>query len=190
MSHQKWAVLGAAAGLCVLIFVWRSVRETQVVDPREVRLRDLELRLAKLEKEFWVFDHAWTNTIAEVVSNGFTVPLFEKASEIAILAQGDLAGRVSTLESVVTTQIEDRTKEIRRQTALIPPVVSSRPATPLQTRQGPPSRPPQKAAAPPGVPQKIYDQIAAEAAARWKSDYHMQEVEIRDQIKAYRALHP
>lgn len=41
-----------------------------------------------------------------------------------------------------------------------------------------------------GVPLAIYNQIAADAAKEWPSDYQMQAYTIKNQVEAYRKLHP
>lgn len=41
-----------------------------------------------------------------------------------------------------------------------------------------------------GVPIQIYNTIAAQAADKWPSNYDMQNYEIKNQVEAYRKLHP
>ena len=41
-----------------------------------------------------------------------------------------------------------------------------------------------------GVPVEVYNRIAADAAKRWGNDYEMQVYELKNQIEAYRKLHP
>jgi hypothetical protein len=41
-----------------------------------------------------------------------------------------------------------------------------------------------------GVPVAVYDTIAQEARRRYPTDYSMQDFIIRDEIAAYRKLHP
>jgi len=41
-----------------------------------------------------------------------------------------------------------------------------------------------------GVPIAIYNQITSDAVKKWPGNYEMQAYEIKNQVEAYRQLHP
>ena len=142
-------------------------------DERDARIAKLESRVSELDAR------------CERLNDGFTNLLSidsQRLTDMAALVQK--AGEEENTEyAVVQEKLNSFMSLLAVVTNSLPKLaITSRPNFPVQ---------PQASAYPTkdGVPAAIYNQIAAEAAQKFPTDYDMQVFRIKEQVEAYRALH-
>ena len=138
-------------------------------DARDAKIAKLESRVSDIEARCELLSSSFTNLLS-----------------IVQRANAQDAEDYAKLETLVKSDNDNWNSLIQVFSALTnaPPkqVAAPRPYYPAQPQ-------PSAYATRDGVPIGIYNQIAANAAAKWPSDYDMQAYEIKNQVEAYRKIH-
>jgi hypothetical protein len=139
-------------------------------DARDAKIVKLESRVAELERKIDIVDS---------VSAGLAGLQADSVKQGEIMqAAIKLIEENQESEKVVKAQIEILANSLTNQ----------KPRAAVQYVPQPAVRPVQQLKS--GVPVVIYNQIAADAARRYPTDFEMQNYIIKGQVEAYRKLHP
>ncbi len=137
-----------------------------------------ERRLTALEDHFAALEASRTNLVALLLSVQDIVSRWDERQ----------SGVISNLATAGLLQ-EEKIDDLQRAVGALQRGAANRSALVAVSRPGVP-----RAGAPPaaggGVPPEVYQQIAAEAARMFPTDYDEQIFVINKQVEAYRKLHP
>jgi outer membrane murein-binding lipoprotein Lpp len=102
----------------------------------------------------------------------------------------NLASSDSQFLTKTAALIQEGMEEENAKYGVLLAAITNSPQKPAATRPNFPVQPQASAyATKDGVPVAVYNQIAAEAAQKFPTDYDMQVFRIKEQVEAYRALH-
>jgi len=142
-------------------------------DARDAKIAKLESRVSELEVRCDGLKDSFTNLLS--VCQKMNAEDSESMVKIAALVQKDQDDMEAKWEALIP-MLAALTNPLPRQ------ATAPRPYYPAQPQ-------PSAYATKDGVPIAVYNQIAAEAARRYPTDYDMQVFVIKEQVEAYLKLH-
>ena len=164
-------VFAAAIGACAI-----GVGCQQKEDPR---ITQLEARIARLER-----------SVDVVVTND--LPNIKEKFTMTFDTFDTVSGGMKTIQKAIERQtafdIEMATESSRISQVVSNWIISENARKPARISNA--SEPQSQLATKGGMPAAVYDSIAASAAEKWPGNFAMQEYEIKNQVKSYKALHP
>jgi 5-hydroxyisourate hydrolase-like protein (transthyretin family) len=162
----------ASCGLALAILA-TSCHKQEKPDPLADRVAALEAKVAMQQEQIETVQSNFDGFTSRVRENdrkyragmsNLVVSISDKLYDM----NAETAQKETNFEEVVKGVILDNASPYKRST--------SRPAEQPAFRQG--------------VPEAVYEKIAADALSKWPDNYSMQEAEIKIQIEAYQKLYP